>query len=427
MKTKFVKIQIDDEKFPELFNLKSEVIGNKCYEIFETGYKLSYPDSKILMENTTNNLQTELMKHEMNKLNGKLDNDELHEKISDFTDIVQNLFGINYNSTKKGKIGEDFVYALINNKFKDYTIDITRNKPHQGDGIIKIPNKPHVKIMLEIKNYMSNIDKDELDKLLYDMKYTNTYYSIFLSLKSSFVGKKRLEVNSFVIDGANYTVIFVPFALDDPNKIENAIVLAEHIIEMNLCNKNDIYNDKLYKNINSHLNEIDSIYTKLGELKSHYLKTESNIKQQISDHYKVIREYELHTKNTINKVWSRIQLDFDKYKKEKISAKYSDNILCSIDNAKNKSKLQNLRGFIELFNKYGIHIINNTCDIECDQCWSLIESSDDKTVGNISKNKGIIEINLTHPSIVNFIVTKDKPSFMNTVSILEKIFVQTAN
>lgn len=418
---KIIKLQIDDEIFPELFNLKNDTLGHKCYEIFETGYKLSYPDNKTLTENSTNNLNTELIKHEINKLNNKLDNNELNEKIIDFTDIVQNLFGINYNSSRKGKIGEDIVYTIINSKFKDYTIDITRNKPHHGDGIIKIPNKPHVKIMLEIKNYTTNIDSDELDKLLYDMKYTNTHYSIFLSLKSSFVGKKRLEINSFTTDGVNYTVIFVPFALDDPNKIENAIVLTEHLIEINSHNKDKINHDRLYKNINSHLHEIDSIYSKLGELKSHYLKTESNIRQQMSDHYKVIREYELHTKNTINNVWNRIQLDFEKYKKEKIALKYSDEVLSMIDNTKNKYKLLNLRKFIELFNKYGMYIKSNACDIECDQCWSLIANDSDKIMGNLTKHKGIIEINLTYPSVINFIVTKDKLSFNNTVNILEKI------
>lgn len=423
MKTKFIKIQIDDEKFPELFNVKNELIGNKCYEIFETGYKLSYPNVTTLQETSENNLQTCIIKHEMDKLNNKFDNDKLNEKMDAFTNVVQDLFGINYNSTRKGKIGEDFVYTLINNKFKDYTIEITRNKPHHGDGIIKIPSDPPVKIMLEIKNYSTNIDSDELDKLLYDMKYTNTHYSIFLSLKSSFVGKKRLEINSFTLDDNEYTVIFVPFALDDPNKIENAIVLAEQIIKMNICNKNKFQYDKLYKNINSHLQEIDSIYHKLGELKSHYLKTEANIKHQLSDHYKIIREHEFHTKNTINKVWNHIQRDFDKYKKERIAAQYSENIICAINNSKNKSKLQNLKGFIELFNKHGIYIVDNACTIEVDQCWPLTENINNKNVGNISKNKGTIEINLTYPSIINFIVGKDKSSVLSTMCLLEKILV----
>ena len=44
MKTKYVKIQINDKIFPELYNIKDELLGSKCYEIFEAGYKLTYPD-----------------------------------------------------------------------------------------------------------------------------------------------------------------------------------------------------------------------------------------------------------------------------------------------------------------------------------------------------------------------------------------------
>src|SRR3972149_6914600 len=153
--SKILKLHIDINNFPMLFKINNNDLGELCYYIFERGYKSYFP-SQDLQEQNINNQFTLL------------------------TQNLQNMLGI--ESHKKGVIGEDMVYNIIKNKFKDHTLEITRHEPHKGDGIIWINDR---KIMLEIKNYTKTVDRDELETLLYDMEYNNIDYALFVSLKSS--------------------------------------------------------------------------------------------------------------------------------------------------------------------------------------------------------------------------------------------------
>ena len=204
-----ISISLNQQKHSMLFRLQAECVDDVCKNIFDIGYNLYFPDIEHKNEIKTN-LYTESIKEDINRLRNDLDISNLDSKIDKFTSIIQDLFGINANSSRRGRIAEDFIYTLVTSKFKDYSIDISRNIPHSGDYIITIPseNKQHIKIMLEVKNYTRPVGQDELDKLLYDMQCMGIHYSIFISLKSSFVGKKRLQINDYDINNGKYNLWF---------------------------------------------------------------------------------------------------------------------------------------------------------------------------------------------------------------------------
>ena len=53
---------------------------------------------------------------------------------------------------------------------------------HSGDAWIYLPDKE--KIMIEAKNYTKTINKDEVEKMEYDMKFNNIKFCLFLSLNA---------------------------------------------------------------------------------------------------------------------------------------------------------------------------------------------------------------------------------------------------
>lgn len=409
-----INITLDKKVFPELFNLKQDMLDEKCRSIFLYGYNLLYPNINKLQHASIESLNTELIRNDINKLNNSIDINNMNEKIDSFANLMNDFLGITHNSSRKGMVSENIIYDIISNKFKDYTIEITRGKPHNGDAILTIPlsNK---KLMIEVKNYSHNVDTDEINKLLYDMKYTNIDHCVFISLKSAFVGKKRLEIKTYNIDNNKYTIVFVPYAFEDMNRIENAIVLMERLYETN-DTQNEYKN--LYKNINSHLHEIDSIYTTFGEVKCNYTKLECTIKNQLSNHYKILRDYEFNMKRTIDNLWNKINMEFNNYKLERTEIKNS--VQDAIKNSTHKSKLKHILELLDFLARYNIYTETNTIEIHNDQCWILMNSVEE-SIGTLSKQNNTIELCLTKPVFITLSIKKNREDFANSIKVLEGI------
>jgi hypothetical protein len=375
VKKKLIQIEIDETTFPNLFNIKNNLLGSICYDVFEKGYNSLFPK--------------------------KDDSLHLDNNISELTDTINNLFGT--QSSKKGIMGENFIYNIIKSKFKDITIEITRNKPHNGDGTIIFP-EIREKVMLEIKNYTNNVDDTELEKLIYDMQYTNIKFAIFISINSSFVRKPRFHIECY----KDLTIIFVPNIIDDINRVENSIVLMKHLINHN----NSKFNINDSHKINSQLYKLDEIYHKINKVKSNFIKIEGTIKNQLSEHYKTLRDYEINTKLIIDNIWKNIDIEIEK-ELNKVDLK----------NYKS-SKLKNLKHIIDILDKKGLYLETNRYDIKdimIDQCWTLKSTTDSETYGIISNNKGIIDINLIYPVNIKITVSKDKTSLQNSINVLEKL------
>jgi len=152
------------------------------------------------------------------------------------------------------------------------------------------------------------------------MKVTNSNYAIIVSLRSSFVGKKRFDIEQFDDMNNSKTIIYVPNLIDDIIKLELAILLIEKIasfkIDM-LINTNDISN---------RLSDLDNMILNIAKLKQSYIRMEKNIKNECDEYYKCIRdlEFDLQQKfnDIIGKIKHSIPLDDNKNNYNNLLSKY---------------------------------------------------------------------------------------------------------
>jgi len=201
----------------------------------ETLNKINDPNSDITIEKISNiidtkynshifNLQEHLMKY-IGMSEERL-NTNLHQikDISSKNSIIQEKMSedfINYlnrykTGSFKGTQGENKLYKLINDEYSSGELTNTSGLVGMGDMILKRVNK--VAILIETKEYSTNIKKDEVDKFLKDVN-SNKCCGIFLSQSSGIVGKDNYQID---INNKNI-LIFVHNVDYDISKIKLAI------------------------------------------------------------------------------------------------------------------------------------------------------------------------------------------------------------
>lgn len=395
MPKKIIKLIIDDDDFPMLFKIKKDYLSELCYNIFESGYRSHFNKKD---HNVT--LNTDSIKYDILQLKDLIQTNNVEEKVDKFSNIIEQLLGINMNITQKGKVGEDFIYKMIGQKFPDHNLEITRTIPHHGDAIMTIPFKnKNQKVMIEIKNYSKTVSGDELQKLLYDMNNTSTKYSLFISLKSTFVGKKRLCISQYNVNSKSYIILFIPNALNNPSIIENGIIMIERLMEYENASTN------LY-NINEYLDELQQLYNNFSLLKNNYLITESSIKDQLCQYYKNIRDYEISFKSLIDNIWLKIDNNINK----------NNNIELLFDKYEiefKKSKFKLLKNIFEVLHKYNCY--TNCTDIILEQIVLIYFNK--KTIGTLLIKKMYYNIDINNISIE----LKKNTSNIKKIDLLENI------
>ena len=421
-KKKTIKLQIKKKDFPLLFKLRDDKFDEMCMKLLCRGYESYFPDIKNIKSNM-DGYQTDSIKLDIKNLQNTLDKMDMSENICKFSSILEQLFGISHNSSKKGKISENMIYAILRQKFKDYTIEETRNRAHYGDGIINIPTNDKdkdIRVMIEIKNYSKAVDSNEIKKLRRDMKYTNIKYSLFISLKSGFVGKKQMAIEEFKSNGKMCYIIYIPNMMDDICKIESAMALIHSLIEFNKHRNNKNIEIKwLEHNISDHLKQLDTVYNDYSQLKDEYNKMEKNIKQSMDTFYIRMRSYENNIKKKINDIWKSIHREFSRAEDELIVGEEMDTLIELYK--KKKSKInRRLILIFEIFKKNGyllsmINTKNKYMDI-----WYINKGNkakpltyersdrvkDTKTVGSIIKNRKNIKI-IFNNSPITFDIGED--------------------
>ena len=283
-----INMKINVDKYPLLRRVSKEYLVTVLEDIFDNGY---------------NNYVRNLMRNEYSN------------------NLVQNITE-NKVSQNKGQVGENIVYEILLEKFKDYLIESTSKIPHSGDIQVTLP-KSNVKIIVEVKNYNKTVDQGEIDKLKFDMKFNNINYGILVSLNSGIVGKKRFEFETFYYENNYYYIIFVPYGMHKitPNKkniiihntYEESIINLSIKMEFSLCimvnlqksvmrnnNQNNFYYYNFHENVNQVISELQKIYDEFILVKQSSIKMEENIKKSLDLNSVSIREFENNIKNKIN-------------------------------------------------------------------------------------------------------------------------------
>ena len=297
-------ITITKDKFPHLFSMKKRDRDRMIYNMFEIGYNCYFRDPE-----GNNDIPDQLYNMAQNK--------ELME-------VLNKLTGISNNSSKKGEFAENIIANYINEHYLDCNyIDQSQN-PHCGDGWLITPTKT---IMIESKNYQTNISTDELEKMKRDMKENKINYGIFLSMQSDLIGHKTLDFTTFSDNNQKYFIFIIGKFVNNINLIDVGIKFINSLDEKTLINFD---NNKVFENIKndiSELNEIfkmsDNMIKQVGESRNNIHKIMVNLEKNICEHaFKsqiIIDKIINSLNNQIEKpVDSNINMIFTKYKKHKM-------------------------------------------------------------------------------------------------------------
>jgi hypothetical protein len=319
---------------------------------------------------------------------------QIKESIQQLQQVTKDIFGLSKTSQKRGEIGENMIYSIFQNDYQNYSFEKTNHISHSADAIITTPNND--KFLLEIKNYQNVIDQKEIIKLKYDMEYTNINHALLISIQSGIVGKKTIDIEKFIINKSDSldsrdslrvcTIVYCSYVFEEPHKLHSCITLLESLIKIKVENYNYI-KDEIIETIK----DITDIYDIIKNLNSQYLIVENNIKDQLSNFYLIIRDYQIKIKDKINK----------------ISKKIDDMIYISsdefIDNFTDSECILQVNKINDIIIANNLKIIKKD-----DSTWIIAISNDTKHIGEIKKFKFKIEVSIYNPNICIKFLSKDK-------------------
>ena len=117
-------------------------------------------------------------------------------------------------------MGENLLYKILSDELPSSEIINSSNFSGKGDFIIK--RKDKYDILIETKDYTTNVKKDEVDKFIRDVN-NNDCHGVFISQNSGIVNKEnfQFEINN------NKILIYIHKMNYEPYKIGLAIKLID--------------------------------------------------------------------------------------------------------------------------------------------------------------------------------------------------------
>tara|TARA_B110000967_G_C18867433_1_gene553435 strand:+ start:1091 stop:2230 length:1140 start_codon:yes stop_codon:yes gene_type:complete len=235
------------------------------------------------MERTRRNELIKEHKNEMQLLRNSYD-----IKIEHLQKSIASIHKINDNSSMKGQMGENKMKQILTMLFPKNEIEDTHSTPGRGDFILSCRNDK--KILIDNKDYSSNVPKKEIDKFEKDIRENSDVFGGVLISNSSGVCKK----DDFQLDIINAKpVIYIHNTNKDSNKIKCGIDLIESII----CAENVNFQDK-------------EISDKLSKISSEIKRKIRKIKRDMDKHSKNIIETVLNIENLVKDVFLNTKTNY---------------------------------------------------------------------------------------------------------------------
>lgn len=318
-----MSFKISKAEHPKLF-VNNKINKTKVKECINIGYNLLYGSSKtpeeVMQQQKLNktkediidkiNIENQLTCSKLENLETLLSSLNLNDKVNNLEDIVNKLFGISNNSSKRGEASEEVIYDFFKNNFKDYCYDKKSHVAHSGDGELISPT--NMKCLVEIKNYTNSVTSKEIEKFVYDMAYTGNTFGLFISLQSNIVTKKGIQFDIYVKEGIKRYCVFISNTFDELSRVESAIYILENIFKSQQYIESDKNLLSIVSNkINSNLGELNEIVDELSSMKQKYIDMETNIKKQLDQYYYNIRDSEIKVKNKVDYITNNTITDLE--------------------------------------------------------------------------------------------------------------------
>jgi hypothetical protein len=202
--------------------------------------------------------------------------------------------------------------------------------------------------------------------------------------KVGLLEKKTIDIEKFIKNDKEYTIVYCSYVFEESHKLHSSIILLESLIKI----KSEKYN-YIKDDIIETIKEITEIYDLIKNLNSQYLLVENNIKDQLSNFYIIIRDYQLKIKDKINKISKKIE-DTTYINSDEFINNFNDN-----------ECILQIHKINDLLTANNLKIINKD-----DSSWFI--SNDTKNIGEIKKFKSKVEISLYNPNVCLKFLSKDK-------------------
>lgn len=401
-----ITININDELFPKLAELKEDKLHDTILFLLNIGYQnvFSSVNEKNLIKNMDDicrrfkdeiingvDTKNELINARIQNIQTNFSNLDINTKIDEFSKILEKLFGISASSSKKGEISENLIYKILSEKYSNYCYDVKRNIPHHADGELVSPSG--MKCLVEIKNYTNTVNKDEVDKFKYDLKFTNNKLGIFISLQTGIIGKKNIDYETYKDGDESYHIVYISKMMDEVAKLDCGILLIESLHKINIKDNLDLKIDQIKNIIYNNFNELEIVINKTDKLRSEYDRLEKSMKLNFDTFYNHLRNYEIEIKQKMQKVWLNLFEDLDDIENNYVDMK--SEILLKIGE-KDKCYLIICRIF-DIFDKNNINVTHD------DTCYYI--NKKDQKLGSLKKMKDKVSINFEGLNIPQINVT----------------------
>ena len=395
-----VNLNINEQLFPKLLELDKDKLNDTLLFLLNIGYQnvFSSVNEKNLIKNMNDTCRkfkdeiitgvdskNELIKDRIQNLQNNVNDLDINTKIDEFSTILEKLFGISSSSSKKGEISEDLIYKILSDKYSNYCYDVKRHIPHHADGELSSPTG--MKCLVEIKNYSNTVNKDEITKFKYDLKYTGNKLGIFISLQTGICGRKNIDYEMYQENDDTYHIIYISKMMEETLKLDCGILLLESLYKINNKDNLDLKIDQIKNVIYHNFNELELVINKTDKLRSEYDILEKSMKTNMDIFYNHLRSYEIELKQNMQKIWVNLFNDL-----KDIDKHYIDTKLEILTTVGEKDKCYQLISRIfDLLNKYNINITY-------DNSYYYMNKGE-VNIGTIKKMKDKVVITLENASI----------------------------
>ena len=287
MKFLSVNLELNETEFPRLFELSEESMPNILKKLFVFGYNCYFPEPIIEpLEN-------------VNKLSDDINSTKLEQKLDLVDTLINKLTGVSNNSKKIGIFGENYIHELISKNFIGMSYQQTGESDHSGDGLLTLSNGSE--ILVEIKNYSTIINDDEINKFTYDMKTTKRKFGLFISISTKINKTKTIDLKTFVYENQTYYQFYISNLNEDLHRLEVGILLLQLLSEYT-NHKNKEYT--LDETIKDKLNTLIDQVNENEKLRGYFLDTEKEIRNSLNIFYQKLRDNHMDMENKIKNIFT---------------------------------------------------------------------------------------------------------------------------
>jgi hypothetical protein len=211
----------------------------------------------------------------------KLTQEHQHNAMKELSSInqqsVQDLLRKMDNSSSKGKVSENLLFHMLQTMYPSAGLEFVGTTKETGDFILERTNKP--KLLIENKNWESNVSKDEVEKFVRDTSIQNCC-GVFLSQHTGIANKENYEIN---VQNGNI-LIYVHNVNNDFEKIKIAIDIIDHFKEQLDSLEQDVEVDTIPKEVLQNINDEYKVFvSKKGELQKYVKDFTTKMCKQIDD------------------------------------------------------------------------------------------------------------------------------------------------